>query len=247
MDGVIVNGASIDSRTVKEGDLFTSRFEGASKRPQIRGKCNRERCSRITLDERRTESATKIPLIFVEDPETHFKKWHVPIAICCIVQVIGITGSNGKTSTKDLVASVLSPYFNVRKTEGNLNNELGLPLTILSLDKDTEFAVLEMGMSGFGEISFLSKLAKPHYVVITNIGEAHMHDLGSREGIAKAKLEIIDGLADGGKLFYDGDEALLEALIDNCRCGNNLIRCGRREYFVPRNRLNQLRTEAAFR
>ena len=80
-----------------------------------------------------------------------------------IVQIIGITGSNGKTSTKDLVASVLAPYFNVRKTEGNFNNELGLPLTILSLDEDTEFAVLEMGMSGFGEISFLSKLAKPHY------------------------------------------------------------------------------------
>ena len=110
--------------------------------------------------------------------------------------VIGITGSNGKTSTKDLVASVLSPYFNVRKTEGNFNNELGLPLTILSLDEETEFAVLEMGMSGFGEISFLSKLAKPdlcHYYKYR--GSAYARS-GSREGIAKAKFEIIDGLAE---------------------------------------------------
>ena len=80
--------------------------------------------------------------------------------------------------------------------------------------KKRNIAVLEMGMSGFGEISFLSKLAKPDYVVITNIGEAHMQDLGSREGIAKAKFEIIDGLAANGKLFYDGDEPLLKSLIE---------------------------------
>ena len=142
-----------------------------------------------------------------------FKKWHAPIGILQC-KVVGITGSNGKTSTKDFIASVLSPYFNVRKTEGNYNNELGLPLTILSLEEDTEFAILEMGMSGFGEISFLSKFAKPHFAVITNIGEAHMQDLGSRAGIAKAKFEIIDGLQEGGKLFYDGDEPLLQELVD---------------------------------
>ena len=106
----------------------------------------------------------------------------------------------------------------MRKTEGNYNNELGLPLTILSLEEDTEFAILEMGMSGFGEISFLSKLAKPHFAVITNIGEAHMQDLGSRAGIAKAKFEIIDGLQEGGKLFYDGDEPLLQGLVESANC-----------------------------
>ena len=153
-----------------------------------------------------------IPLIFVEDPELALQKMARTYRELLDCTVIGITGSNGKTSTKDLVASVLSPYFNVRKTEGNFNNELGLPLTLLSLDEETEYAVLEMGMSGFGEISFLSKLAKPDYVIITNIGEAHMQDLGSREGIAKAKFEIIDGLSANGKLFYDGDEPLLNAL-----------------------------------
>ena len=154
-----------------------------------------------------------LALIFVDDPEMALQEMARAYGDTLSCKVIGITGSNGKTSTKDLVASVLAPYFNVRKTEGNFNNELGLPLTILSLDEDTEIAVLEMGMSGFGEISFLSKLAKPHFAIITNIGEAHMQDLGSRAGIAKAKFEIIDGLQQGGKLFYDGDEPLLQELV----------------------------------
>ena len=128
-------------------------------------------------------------------------------------KIIGVTGSNGKTSTKDILASLLTPYYKVQKTIGNFNNELGLPLTILSLDEDTEIAVLEMGMSGFGEIEFLSTLAKPHYAIITNIGEAHMQDLGSREGIARAKFEIIRGLDENGVLFYDGDEPLLVSLV----------------------------------
>ena len=128
---------------------------------------------------------------------------------------IGVTGSNGKTSTKDLIAGTLSPYFKVQKTEGNYNNQLGLPLTILSLDEDTEFAILEMGMDGFGQIEFLTKMEKPKYAVITNIGEAHMLALGSREGIAKAKFEIIQGLQPDGKFFYDGDEPLLRPLVKN--------------------------------
>ena len=96
---------------------------------------------------------------------------------------------------------------------GNFNNQLGLPITILQLDEDTEISVLEMGMSGFGEIEFLTKLARPHYAIITNIGEAHMQDLGSREGIAKAKFEIIQGLSKEGILFFDGDEPLLQNLV----------------------------------
>src|SRR5690606_2322453 len=123
--------------------------------------------------------------------------------------------SNGKTSSKDILASMLTPYYKVQKTIGNFNNELGLPLTILSLDEDTEIAVLEMGMSGFGEINFLSTLTQPHYAVITNIGEAHMQDLGSREGIAKAKFEIVNGLGANGILVYDGDEPLLKKLVAN--------------------------------
>ena len=214
MKGIVVKGASIDSRTVKNGDLFIP-FRGE----QVNGHKYVERAiesgataSLWMKDE--PNPPQHLPLIFVENPEIALQEMARVYRDMLDCTVIGITGSNGKTSTKDLVASALSPYFNVRKTEGNFNNELGLPLTILSLDKETEFAVLEMGMSSFGEISFLSKLAKPHYAVITNIGEAHMQDLGSREGIAKAKLEIIEGLDVGGKLFYDGDEDLLKGLIN---------------------------------
>ena len=107
--------------------------------------------------------------------------------------VIGVTGSVGKTSTKDIIANVLSQKYKTLKTEGNYNNDIGLPLTILKL-RDHEAAVIEMGMNHLGEISYLTKIAKPTISVITNIGTAHIGFLGSRENILKAKLEILDGM-----------------------------------------------------
>lgn len=138
--------------------------------------------------------------------------------------VIGITGSNGKTTTKDLVTALMKTTYNTHATLGNLNNHIGLPLTILSMPRDTEVLVLELGMSGFGEIDVLTKIAKPDYAIITNIGESHIEYLGSREGIAKAKLEIMNGLKKGGKLIVDGDEPLLEDIhIDD---SVDIIYCG---------------------
>lgn len=212
MESVVISGASIDSRTVEQGDLFIPfRGEQVNGHRYVESAIEKGAAASLWLKDE-PNPPEDAPLIFVDDSEQALQEIARIYREQLDCKIIGITGSNGKTSTKDLVASVLSPYFNVRKTEGNFNNELGLPLTILSLDRETEFAVLEMGMSAFGEISFLSKLAKPDYAVITNIGEAHMQDLGSREGIAKAKLEIIDGLAKNGKLFFDGDEPLLQAL-----------------------------------
>lgn len=124
--------------------------------------------------------------------------------------VIGITGSNGKTTTKDLVAALCSSTYRTHYTSGNFNNQIGLPLTILSMPRDTEVLVLEMGMDRFGEIDALTKIARPDYAIITNIGESHIEFLGSRAGIAKAKLEIINGLKPEGMLIVDGDEPLLE-------------------------------------
>lgn len=126
--------------------------------------------------------------------------------------VIGVTGSNGKTTTKDLVGSVLQTTFVTHRTKGNFNNHIGLPLTILSMTRDTEVLVLEMGMNHFGEIELLSKIAMPDYAIITNIGESHIEFLGSREGIAEAKSEIIVGLKPEGQLLIDGDEPLLDEL-----------------------------------
>ena len=109
------------------------------------------------------------------------------------IPVVGVTGSVGKTSTKDVIASVLSKKYKTLKTEGNNNNNIGLPFTILNL-KDHEAAVIEMGMNHFNEISLLTKIAKPTISVITNIGTSHIGNLGSRQNILKAKLEILEGM-----------------------------------------------------
>ncbi|RBW70215.1 UDP-N-acetylmuramoyl-tripeptide--D-alanyl-D-alanine ligase [Bacillus taeanensis] len=135
--------------------------------------------------------------------------------------VLAVTGSNGKTTTKDILAGVLEQRFNVFKTQGNYNNHIGLPLTILAMDEACEALILEMGMSGFGEISFLSQLASPDLAIITNIGESHLEQLKSREGIAKAKMEIVDGLKRNGTVIIDGDEPLLKL-----RLNKNVLTCG---------------------
>ncbi|KEO83183.1 UDP-N-acetylmuramoyl-tripeptide--D-alanyl-D-alanine ligase [Tumebacillus flagellatus] len=125
------------------------------------------------------------------------------------LRVVGVTGSNGKTSTKDLLASVLSERFRVQKTLGNLNNHIGVPLMLLQLEESTEVAVLEMGMNHFHEIELLARLASPQIGVITNIGEAHIEYLGSQSGIADAKCELIEALPASGKAILFGDEPLL--------------------------------------
>lgn len=130
------------------------------------------------------------------------------------VKVVGITGSVGKTSTKEFVASVLSKSFRVQKTEGNFNNEVGLPLTVLKIREDCEVAVLEMGISDFGEMHRLSKIAKPDICVITNIGQCHLENLGTRDGILKAKSEIFDYMKENAGICLNGDDDKLAAITD---------------------------------
>ena len=131
MDGVTVNGTSIDSRTVKQGDLFIPfRGEHLNGHNYVAGAIEKGAVASLWMKDE-PNPPKDIPLIFVEDPETALQEMARAYRDTLKCTIIGITGSNGKTSTKDLVASVLSPLFNVRKTEGNFNNELGLPLTIL--------------------------------------------------------------------------------------------------------------------
>ena len=128
------------------------------------------------------------------------------------IKVVGITGSVGKTSTKEMIASVLSEKYRVLKTLGNFNNELGLPLTVFRLREEDEIAVLEMGISHFGEMHRLSKIARPDICVITNIGQCHLEFLGDRDGILKAKTEIFDYLAPAGTIVLNGDDDKLATL-----------------------------------
>lgn len=123
--------------------------------------------------------------------------------------VIGITGSVGKTTTRQFVASVVSQLGKTLTTSGNFNNHIGLPLTVLKMDGDEKYAVLEMGMNHLGEISYLSKIAKPDYGIITMVGTSHIEYLGSRENILKAKMEITDGMKETGVLLLNGDNDLL--------------------------------------
>lgn len=122
------------------------------------------------------------------------------------IPVVGITGSVGKTSTKEVIASVLAQKYNILKTQGNFNNELGLPLTIFRLRDEHEMAVLEMGISDFGEMHRLAKIARPNTCVITNIGLCHLEFLKSRDGILKAKTEIFDYLQSDGHIILNGDD-----------------------------------------
>lgn len=170
-------------------------------------------CSYAVVDE--AQYATKPNIILVDDSlkalqelakyhRSQFKK----------LPVIGITGTNGKTTTKELVAAVLSQGHNIVYTQGNLNNHIGVPLTLLQIKKEHEIAIIEMGASHVGEIAFLSELADPNYGLITNIGYAHLEGFGSYENIIKAKGELYDYIRNrqNGKLFVDYDNILLREM-----------------------------------
>lgn len=131
------------------------------------------------------------------------------------IKLVGVTGSVGKTTTKEMIALALSAGMSTLRTEGNLNNEIGLPITLFRLDSTFRAAVIEMGMSHFGEISRLSACAAPDVCVITNIGFSHIENLGSQEGILKAKLEILEGASADAPLIVNGDDLLLAPLKDS--------------------------------
>lgn len=210
--GVTITGVQIDSRQVKTGDLFIPfRGEQTDGHLYIAAAAAGGAAAAFHELDRKQESnlPDEILLIGVEDSlialqnlaSAYRRRFNLP--------VIGITGSSGKTTTKDFTAGVLSAKFDILKTTGNLNNEIGLPLTILKLEQQHQAAVLEMGMSAPGEISTLCKIADPSIGIITNIGEAHIELLGSIDAIARAKGELLDYLGSGGVAVLNGDDPRL--------------------------------------
>ena len=165
----------------------------------------------VTLSERTLENAD-FPYILVESTlravkdiaEFYLEQLQIP--------VVGITGSVGKTSTKEVIASVLKEKYRTLKTQGNFNNELGLPLTVFRLREEDEIAVLEMGISDFGEMSRLAKVAKPETCVITNIGTCHLENLGDRDGVLKAKTEMLQFMKPNGHIVLNGDDDKLSTV-----------------------------------
>ncbi len=207
-----VYGITTDSRKVDKGDLFVAiSGEKFDAHDFIAGAGEKGAAAAIA---QKASEAYPIPYILVEDSVkalgllagVYRKRFSIP--------VVGITGSVGKTTTKEFVYAVLSSAYKTHKTEGNFNNHIGLPLTVLSLGKTDQAAIFEMGMSHFGEISYLTRIARPDIALITNIGVSHMENLGSKEGILKAKLEIEEGLSPTGSLVLNADDPLLWSIKD---------------------------------
>ncbi|KIQ95411.1 UDP-N-acetylmuramoyl-tripeptide--D-alanyl-D-alanine ligase [Anoxybacillus thermarum] len=212
---VVIHGVSTDTRTIERGNLYVP-LKGATFNGHQFVMQAFEKGATAALWSKHEPNVPKdVPLIFVDDSLVALQQLAHAYRKQLRARIIGVTGSNGKTTTKDMIASLLGTVYRVQKTEGNLNNHIGVPLTLLRLKEDTEYAVVEMGMSGFGEIELLSTLAEPDVAIITNIGESHLQELGSREGIATAKFEIVKGLKRDGLFIYHGDEPLLQTRVEN--------------------------------
>lgn len=207
-----VTGVSFDTRTLTEGNLFVPLTADRNGHDFIQSAMDKGASATFWSDPI-DKAPDDIAVIQVDDTLKAFQSFAKYYLNEVSPKVIGITGSNGKTTTKDMVAAVASAKYKTHKTGGNFNNHLGLPLTILEMDRDTEVVVLEMGMSEKGEIHVLSEIAEPDIAVITMIGESHIEFLGSREAIAEAKLEIVEGMKQG-TLIYPGEEPLLKTRIE---------------------------------
>ena len=207
-----IGGVVIDSRQVTEGDLFLAvvgeRADGHRFIPEVFQK------GAVCAVSQQELSNPAGPYLLVKDTLKALRDAAKAYRRTFDIPVVGITGSVGKTSTKEMVASILGQRYQTLKTFGNFNNEIGVPLTIFQIDVCHEAAVLEMGMNHFGEMHRLSKMAQPTHCVFTNIGVAHLEFLGSRDGILKAKCEMLDYAAADAPVFVNGDDDKLAALKD---------------------------------
>lgn len=205
-----VTSITTDSRQVEEGGLFVpivgERVDAHKFIPDVM-----EKGALATLSEQTLENVD-FPYILVESTLQAVKEIAEYYLEQLQIPVVGITGSVGKTSTKEVIASVLKEKYRTLKTLGNFNNELGLPLTVFRLRDEDEIAVLEMGISDFGEMTRLSKIARPDTCVITNIGTCHLENLGDRDGVLKAKTEIFRYLKEKGHIVLNGDDDKLSTV-----------------------------------
>jgi UDP-N-acetylmuramoyl-tripeptide--D-alanyl-D-alanine ligase len=209
---LMASGHSIDSRTIQRGDLFFAihgeRFDGHDfVEVAIQAGAVAAVIAATQID-RYSNSAIRRRLLLVDDPLAAMQRLASSVRRHWGKRVIGITGSAGKTTTKETVATVLENRFRVRKSQGNLNNHYGLPLQLLQLQTEDEVAVLEIGMSNAGEIAALCKIAAPDWGVVTNVGTAHMENFSDGQaGVARAKYELIASLPRNGTAILNCDDA----------------------------------------
>ena len=205
----VLGNIEFDSRLIQPGDIFLP-LKGARDGHDFIPTAF-ENGAVVTL----SEQEVAVPHILVDNTEQAFQDLARYYLAKTAVDVIAITGSNGKTTTKDMTAQILATTDKTYKTQGNYNNEIGLPYTVLHMPDDTEKLVLEMGQDHMGDIHLLSTLAKPKLAVITLIGESHLEFFGTREKIAEGKMQIIDGLVNGGELIAPADKIINAYLPEN--------------------------------
>lgn len=199
-------GANMDSRKLIKGQTFVA-LEGARDGHDFIDVAFEKGAAAVLCK----HCTPGLPAIIVEDPRIALGQIAAGELGRIGMKKVAVTGSVGKSTTKEMIACVLEAAFTVSKTPANFNNDLGMPMAILSMPENTQVAVLEMGMSHFGEIAYLSHIARPDAAVIINVGTMHMENLGSREGILQAKLEILEGMALESPLFLNGDNDMLRS------------------------------------
>ncbi|MCD7859910.1 MAG: UDP-N-acetylmuramoyl-tripeptide--D-alanyl-D-alanine ligase [Firmicutes bacterium] len=198
---VVFNGAVNDSRQVRHGRLFLA-LQGTRDGHEFIPMAIKKGAAAVLC----THCREDVPALIVPDVRLALGQIAKGVREKSRMKVVGITGSVGKSTTKEMVACVLSRAYVTEKTPANHNNDIGLPMALLDMPDDVEVAVLEMGMNHFGEISYLTRIAQPDLAVITNIGTMHMENLGSQAGILKAKLEILEGMPKNGQIVLNGDD-----------------------------------------
>ncbi|WP_105301826.1 UDP-N-acetylmuramoyl-tripeptide--D-alanyl-D-alanine ligase [Anaerococcus marasmi] len=223
-----IKGVSSDSRTIQEGNLYIPLIGEVFDGRLFIKECEDKGASAFLADrDCKIKGNISIPYIRVEDTlkslQDLARSYRSELKD---IKVIGITGSNGKTTTKDLLYEVLKEKYKVQKTIGNLNNEIGVPKTILSLDEDTNIAIVEMGTDSFGDISLTTNISKPDIAIITNIGDSHLENLKTKEGILKAKMEIVEGLSPDGYFIYNGDDPTMKKEISSYEVKQKMISFG---------------------
>ena len=197
----------IDSRLVRPGDLFVA-YQGEKVDGHDYIAAAFAKGAACCLAQRIPEGETR-PILLVEDVQAALEKIAADYRRDLDIPIIGITGSVGKTSAKEMIASVLQQRFRVLKTEGNLNNQIGVPMTVSRIEPEHQAAVVEMGISGFGEMRALTNIVRPTVAVFTVIGHAHLEFLHDRAGVFRAKTEMLEGMDDNGVVIVNGDDDLL--------------------------------------
>ena len=200
-------GANNDTRVLKPGQLFIV-LQGARDGHDFIAAAMEKGAAAVLC----TRKVGDYPAIYVEDPRKALGDIAREELRRIRAKVVAVTGSVGKSTTKEMIAAVLGTTYRVSKTPANHNNDIGMPMAILSMPRDTEVAVLEMGMNHFREIAYLSEIAHPDVAVIINIGTMHIEYLGSQIGIRQAKMEIVEGMTSNGMLLLNGDDTLLRCL-----------------------------------